>query len=38
VVERASHVAGRVVKNIHTLRGKSIHYLSLLIVFTNQEK
>jgi precorrin-2/cobalt-factor-2 C20-methyltransferase len=37
VVERASHAAGRVIKNIHTLRGKPIHYLSLLIVFTKRK-
>jgi hypothetical protein len=38
VVERASHAAGRVTKNIHTLRGKPIHYLSLLIVFTKKNR
>jgi precorrin-2/cobalt-factor-2 C20-methyltransferase len=37
LVERASHAAGRVVKNIHPLRGSPIHYLSLLIVFTQRE-
>ncbi|MEW5961138.1 MAG: precorrin-2 C(20)-methyltransferase [Chloroflexota bacterium] len=35
LVERASHPAGRVVRDIRSLRGQSIHYLSLLIVPTN---
>jgi precorrin-2/cobalt-factor-2 C20-methyltransferase len=32
LVERASHAAGRVVRDVHTLRGQPVHYLSLLIV------
>ena len=32
VVERASHPAGRVIRDLSSLRGKPIHYLSLLIV------
>lgn len=32
LVERASHGAGRVVRDVHTLRGELVHYLSLLIV------
>jgi precorrin-2/cobalt-factor-2 C20-methyltransferase len=37
LVERASHPAGRVVRDARSLRGASIHYLSLLIVFTRLE-
>jgi precorrin-2/cobalt-factor-2 C20-methyltransferase len=37
LVERASHPAGRVVRDARSLRGVSIHYLSLLIVFTRFE-
>ncbi len=32
LVERASHPAGRVIRDIRTLRGADIHYLSLLII------
>jgi precorrin-2/cobalt-factor-2 C20-methyltransferase len=32
VVERASHPAGRVLRDLGALRGQQIHYLSLLIV------
>jgi precorrin-2/cobalt-factor-2 C20-methyltransferase len=32
LVERASHRAGRVVRDVRTLRGEPVHYLSLLIV------
>ncbi|HEX9117420.1 MAG TPA: precorrin-2 C(20)-methyltransferase [Anaerolineae bacterium] len=32
VVERASHAGGRVVRDLASLRGRPIHYLSLLIV------
>jgi precorrin-2/cobalt-factor-2 C20-methyltransferase len=36
LVERASHREGRVIRDARSLRGQSIHYLSLLIVRTNQ--
>lgn len=36
LVERASHPAGRVVRDAHSLRGASVHYLSLLIVYTRR--
>jgi precorrin-2/cobalt-factor-2 C20-methyltransferase len=36
LVERASHPAGRVVRDARSLRGASIHYLSLLIVYTRR--
>jgi precorrin-2/cobalt-factor-2 C20-methyltransferase len=32
LIERASHEAGRVVRDVRTLRGAKVHYLSLLIV------
>ena len=32
LVERASHGAGRVVRDVRALRGEPVHYLSLLIV------
>jgi precorrin-2/cobalt-factor-2 C20-methyltransferase len=38
LVERASHPAGRVVRDARSLRGASIHYLSLLIVFTRRNE
>jgi precorrin-2/cobalt-factor-2 C20-methyltransferase len=34
LVERASHSSGRVVRDLRDLRGKPVHYLSLLIVHT----
>jgi precorrin-2/cobalt-factor-2 C20-methyltransferase len=37
LVERASHESGRVVRDMRTLRGESVHYLSLLIVRGNRE-
>jgi len=36
LVERASHREGRVIRDARSLRGESIHYLSLLIVQTNK--
>ncbi len=36
LVERASHPAGRVIRDTRSLRGVSIHYLSLLIVYTHR--
>jgi precorrin-2/cobalt-factor-2 C20-methyltransferase len=36
LVERASHPAGRVIRDIDSLRGMPIHYLSLLIVPTQR--
>ena len=36
LVERASHAEGRVIWNARSLRGQSIHYLSLLIVQPNK--
>ena len=36
LVERASHAEGRVIRNARSLRGQSIHYLSLLIVQPNK--
>ena len=36
VVERASHPEGRVLRDIRTLRGHSIHYLSLMIVYSRR--
>ena len=36
MVERASHPAGRVVREVRSLRGTPIHYLSLLIVQTKR--
>jgi precorrin-2/cobalt-factor-2 C20-methyltransferase len=38
VVERASHPAGRVVRDLEGLRGRPIHYLSLLIVQGGRER
>ena len=32
LVERASHPTGRVVRDVRSLRGSHVHYLSLLIV------
>ena len=36
LVERASHPAGRVIRDTGSLHGASIHYLSLLIVYTRR--
>ena len=36
LVERASHAGGRVVRDIRTLRGQAVNYLSLLIVQTGR--
>jgi len=36
LVERASHAAGRVMTDIHELRGADVHYLSLLVVHTGK--
>jgi precorrin-2/cobalt-factor-2 C20-methyltransferase len=38
LVERASHPAGRVIRDARSLRGASIHYLSLLIVYTRRDE
>lgn len=36
LVERASHADGRVVRDVRSLRGSDVHYLSLLIVPTDR--
>ena len=36
LVERASHEASRVIRDIATLRGTDVHYLSLLIIHTGR--
>ena len=38
MIERASHAEGRVVRNVGTLRGEPVHYLSLLIVHTDRDR
>lgn len=37
LVERASHTDGRVVRDVRSLRGSDVHYLSLLIVQTDRK-